>query len=254
VLQHKEKRQQVVRNLLENNCVWGGHAFEDSAGAFLYKKNRVAELRLLSVDGVGDLRYMSVDLSLKPGYMNPATAVAVGVCYRIHQNLKRDAPWPPDFITLVARRVREDSVRFLGGVFECPSLQVIQMARSCGAMAPGPFAQVFKETSLGLTKYVFNPAFIFVAGEAKCTKPLGTDQPERPCWLGEQGEGKSSALVRATRQLSHMPRWTQDAAIASEHHRLLGNVKQKAMDVSWWKPWTHQLLLYVGSSDQAKPP
>jgi len=136
VLQHKEKRQQVVRNLLENSSVWGGHAFEDSAGAFLYKKNRVAELRLLGVDGVGDHRYMSADFSLKHGYMNPATAVAVGVCYRIHQNLKRDAPWPPDFITLVARRVREDSVRFLGGVFECPSQQVAQMACSCDARKP----------------------------------------------------------------------------------------------------------------------
>ena len=126
------------------------------------------------------------------------------------------------------------------------------MASSCGAMAPGPFAQVFKETSLGLTRYVFNPAFIFVVGEAKCNKPLTTDQPERPWWLGEQGEGKSSALVRATRQLSHMPTWAQDAAIANEHHTLIGRVKQKAMGVAWWKPWIHQLLLYAGSSRTGK--
>ena len=43
VLQHKEKRQQVVRNLLETSSVWGGRAFEDSVGAFLYKKSRVAD-------------------------------------------------------------------------------------------------------------------------------------------------------------------------------------------------------------------
>jgi len=67
VLQHKEKRQQVVRNLLENSSVWGGHAFEDSAGAFLYRKNRVAEVRLLGVDGVGDHQCISADFSLSMG-------------------------------------------------------------------------------------------------------------------------------------------------------------------------------------------
>ena len=113
LLQHKEKRQQVVRNLLETSSVWGGHAFEGSVGAFLYKKNRVAECRLLGVHGVGDHKDMSADFFLKQGYMKPATAIAVGVCYRVNQNLKRDAPWPRDFITLVVHRAREDSVRFL---------------------------------------------------------------------------------------------------------------------------------------------
>ena len=100
--------------------------------------------------------------------------------------------------------------------------------------------------------YVFNPAFIFAIGEAKCNKPMTTDQPERPSWLCEQGEGKFSALVRATRQLRGTPTWTQDAAIGNEHHRLLGNVKRKGMDVSEWKPWIHQLLLYVGTSRTGK--
>jgi hypothetical protein len=91
----------------------------------------------------------------------------VGVCYRVTQNLKRGAPWPRDFITTVAHRVREDSVRFVGGVFECPSQQVTQLACSCGAVAPFPFAQVFRETSLGITMYFLSPALIFVIGEAK---------------------------------------------------------------------------------------
>ena len=122
---------------------------------------------MLGAQSVGDHWYMSADFFLKEGYMNPATAVAVGVCYRVTQNLKRDAPWARDFITMVVNRVREESVRFLGGVFECPSQQVAQLACSCGAVAPCPFAQVFKETSLGITKYVFSPALIFVVGEAK---------------------------------------------------------------------------------------
>jgi hypothetical protein len=49
-----------------------------------------------------------------------------------------------------------------------------------------------------------------------------------------------------------MPAWTQDAAIANEHQRFFGNVKQKGMDVSWWKPWIHQLLVHVGTSRTGK--
>ena len=184
--------------------------------------------------------------------MNKATAVAVGVCYRVTQNLKRGAPWPRDFITTVVHRVREDSVRFLGGVFECPSQQVAQLACSCGAVAPCPFAQVFKETCLGITKYVSSPAFIFVIGEAKCNTASTAGQPERPSWLYDKSDGKTSALVLATRELRGMPTWAQDAAIVNEHQRLLGIVKQTGMGVSWWKPWIHQLMLYVGTSRTGK--
>jgi hypothetical protein len=56
LLKAKEKRQQVVRNLLEERCVWGGHALEGSVGAFLHRKNRVADLRLLGVQSVGEHR------------------------------------------------------------------------------------------------------------------------------------------------------------------------------------------------------
>ena len=56
----------------------------------------------------------------------------------------------------------------------------------------------------------------------------------------------------ATRELRGMPTWTQDAAISNEHHRFLGNVKRKVMDVDRCKPWTHQLLLYVGTSRTGK--
>ena len=101
--------------------------------------------------------------------------------------------------------------------------------------------------STSLTQHLF-----FVTGEAKCIAASTANQPERLAWLCEKGDGKTSALVLATRELRGMPTWTQDAAIANEHHRLVGNVKQKAMDVAWWKPWIHQLLLYVGSSRTGK--
>ena len=180
--------------------------------------------------------------------MHTATAVAVAVCYRVTQKLKRDAPWPRHSITTVINRVREESVRFLGGDFDCPSKQVAQLARSCGASPPCPFAQVCKETSLGITKYVFHPAFIFVICGAKCIKASTADQPERLAWLCEKGDGETSALVLATRELGDMPKCTQDTAIANDSQRFLANVKQTRLDLSWWKPRIHQLFVYIGTS------
>jgi hypothetical protein len=245
LLEAQEKRQQLLRNLLGGSIVWGGMVLERNVGAILYKKNRVSDIRRLGVQQVGNHRYTSVEVVVKEGYMSKATAVAVAVCYRVTQNLKRDAPWPRHFIATVMNRVREESVRFLGGVFDCPSEQVAALSRSCGACT---FAQVFKETSLGITKYVFYPSLLFCIGGASCTQASTADQPERLAWLCAKGDGETSALVLATRELRDMPTWAQDPAIANEHYRLLGNVTQRSMDVSWWKPWTHQLVLYVGSS------
>ena len=59
-------------------------------------------------------------------------------------------------------------------------------------------------------------------------------------------------MLLATRELGDMPRWTHDTAIAGDLQRFLVNVKQKATDVSWWKPWIHQLLVYIGTSRTGK--
>ena len=56
----------------------------------------------------------------------------------------------------------------------------------------------------------------------------------------------------ATRELEDMPRWTHDMAIVDDVQRFLVNVKQKATGVSWWKPWIHQLLVYIGTSRTGK--
>ena len=95
---------------------------------------------------------------------------------------------------------------------------------------------------------VFHTAFLFVIGGAKCIKASTADQPERPAWLCENGDGETSALVLATRELEDMPKWAQGTAIANDSQRFLANAKQKATDGSWWKPWTHQLLVDVGTS------
>ena len=73
-------------------------------------------------------------------------AVAVGVYYRVSENLKRSASWPPDYFNGVSEAVCSEKVRFAGGVFERPSQQAAELGRIRGAVAPSPVAQVFKET------------------------------------------------------------------------------------------------------------
>ena len=43
--------------------------------------------------------------------------------------MRASAPWPPGFIEAVHEAVREEKVRFLGGVFECPSTQAVELGR-----------------------------------------------------------------------------------------------------------------------------
>jgi hypothetical protein len=191
----QEKRQQFTHHLFQRDDVRGGQEFEGTVGAVLCRKNRVAGLRELGAQKVGDHWCIRAEFDLKEGYMSPPTAVAVGVCYRVTQNLRRSPPWPQDLIARVSEAVRAERVRFLGGVFECPSQQVADLARSCGAVALCTFAQVFTETSLGATQYHFNPAFLFVIGGANCRKAPPEDQPDRPWWRQRSGQSAHAARL-----------------------------------------------------------
>ena len=93
-----------------------------------------------------DDRGLNAELHFEERYRNPRAAVAVGVCYRVNENLQSSTPWSPAYSHGVSEAVCSEQVRFLGGVFECPSQQAAELGRSCGAVAPSRVAQVFKET------------------------------------------------------------------------------------------------------------
>ena len=47
-----------------------------------------------------------------------------------------------------------------------------------------------------------------------------------------------------------MPNWEQDAGTYNKDLMLLGSVKQKVLNIQWWRLCMHQLLLYVGTARQ----
>jgi hypothetical protein len=49
-----------------------------------------------------------------------------------------------------------------------------------------------------------------------------------------------------------MPDWKPEAVTFNKDLVFLGAVKQKVGDMKWWRPWIHQLLLYVGTSRQGR--
>ena len=219
---------------------------------FLYRKNRVASITALERVSCGDLRYVSVSVALEQGYMNPNTAVAVCVCYRVSPNFERGPIWDEGFLNDVSAVVRAQRVRFLGGIFDCSSDQAAVFARSCGALGPSPYTQVFKETPFGRTRYYLHPAFLFLIGPANPQLADTEEQPERPPLLLDSELGRSSALVRAMTDLEYLPKWETDTATFNQALPHLGNVRQQPMDTKWEMPWTHQLLLYVGTSRQGR--
>ena len=163
------------------------------------------------------------------------------------------ALWKDAFIQKVSKVVRDDGVLFLGGIFDCPPKQAAALGRSCGAVPPSPFAQIFKETIDERPNYVFSLAFIFVIGNAKCRKPHIDSQPEMPSWLHTEGRSMNSLMVRSTRALSEMPQWEQDEDSGQTDIMFLGDVKQKVAKIKWWRPRIHQLFLHVGARQQSAP-
>ena len=142
-------------------------------------------------------------------------------------------------------------MRFLGGVFDCPSEQAAALGRSCGAAAPSPFAQSLKEAIDERPKYRFCLAFIFVIGNANCRMPLVDDQPEMLDWLHKDGRSMNSLLGRCTRVLSDMPQWEPDEDSGQKDIVFLGDAKQKVAKIKWWRPRIHQLFLYLGTRQRS---
>ena len=99
---------------------------------------------------------------------------------------------------------------------------------------------------------MYNPAFIFVIGGAFCNRPLDDDQPQKPPWLSEAGVGWTSALSRCTNGLKDMPEWKEKEVRLNKDLPFLGQAKQKKANMTWWRPFIHQLLLYVGTSRTGK--
>ena len=65
--------------------------------------------------------------------MNPRAGVAVGVCYRVNENLKGSALWPHESFNGVSEAVCSEKVRLLGVVVERPSQQAAELSRCLAA-------------------------------------------------------------------------------------------------------------------------
>jgi hypothetical protein len=136
--------------------------------------------------------------------------------------MKSNAFWLDFFIQKVSNAVRDDGVRFLGSIFDCPPKQAAALGRSCGAVAPSPFAEFSKETIDKRSNYHFSLAFIFVIVNATCRKTYIDDQSENPDWLHKDGRLMNSLLVRCTRALRDMPQWKHDEDSGQKDLMLLG--------------------------------
>ena len=147
-----------------------------------------------------DDRDLTAAFDLEEVYRESRAVVAVDVYYRFSENLQGSAPWPPEYFNVVSEAMCSEKVRFLGGVFERASQQAAEKGRSCGAVAPSPFAQVLTEKFLTKTKYLFNPLFVCVIGVAKCRTAPPEDQPARPLWRQSSGQSAQAARLPRSRQ------------------------------------------------------
>ena len=104
-----------------------------SFGAFFYRKNRFAGFKVSGMLRKVDDRDLNAACHLEEWHRNPRAAVAVGVCYRVNENLKGSAPWPHAHFNGVSEAVCSEQVRIVGGVFERPSQQAAEVGRCFAA-------------------------------------------------------------------------------------------------------------------------
>ena len=65
-----------------------------------------------------DDKDLTAAFDLKEVYRTSRAVVAVGVYYRLGENLQGSALWPPEYFNGVSEAVCSGKVRFFGGVFE----------------------------------------------------------------------------------------------------------------------------------------
>ena len=114
------------------------------------------------------------------------------VYYRVSENIKRNAPWSPEYLNGVSEAMCSEKMRFVGGVFECPSQQAEELGRGCCAMAPNPFAQVSTEKFLMKTIYAFDPLCVCVIVGTNCRPTPLEDQPTMPLWPQDNRQKRAS--------------------------------------------------------------
>ena len=255
----KERRRALLDDALGRCECWGSHLLEGSAGAILYRKNRVDWAAVADAYDTGVLRYVAFQVSLKEGYTNNAKDIVVGVCYRSAHCLRDYGVWPDKFVKTVSAKARGCCVRFLGGFFDCGGDQVMDLAEAAGASGTSPFAQLWREpqeTAVAVEepagackgpRYYAHPAYLIVLGRAEPNYADMDSQPEVPQWLWG-AHLQSDALSRTIFPAKALPEWNADNNDIRADLPDLGPVKQKPADLRWWKPNIHQLLLYVGTA------
>ena len=129
--------------------------FLRNQGAILCRKGRVTAAPLARLDHGGGA-YEDFCLKTSADHMNPETAVAVGVMLP-----KPGLDFSDDFLLRVARRMKDNSVRFLAGVFKS---DVAKLREAVPKWTP--FLQLWWRDDKRF-KTVAYPASIVFIGDAK---------------------------------------------------------------------------------------
>ena len=129
--------------------------FLRNQGAILCRKGRVTAAPLATFDHGGGA-YVDFCLTTSANHMNPETAVAVGVMLP-----KPGFDFSDDFLLRVARQMKDNSVRFLAGVFKS---NVAKLREAVPKWTP--FLQLWWRDDKRF-KTVAYPASIVFIGDAK---------------------------------------------------------------------------------------
>ena len=179
----------------------------------------------------------------------------MGHFYRTADTHNSNKPMSAFLADRIKEVVKQREIRLVGGFFDIPHAQFVDLCRGCGATPPGAFAQ-FYYTKTTLTpeqwtagvddrRFHWHPSYLITTGPANVSHaPVGS-QPQLPDWLDQAQDAMGLAKFKSVWYPDSDYEYSADEGAFDASLPHLGNVKQKHADEHFQAEHMHHVTLYI---------
>ena len=252
-----DERRGALRRLLKADETYNGLCYNDrGCGFVLWRKNQVEDIELSEVLRAGRHEFAVMSAKFRQNTWQKCTDAPfyMGHLYRIADTRNSNSPMSEVLADSIKEVVKKMEVRLVGGFFDIPHDQFVDLCRGCGATPPSAFAQ-FYYTKTSLTpqqwkdgvddrRFHWHPSYLFTTGPANVTHaPVGS-QPQLPDWLDQAQNAMGLAKFKSVWCPDSKYNYSEDDAF-DESLPFLGDVKQKDADKKNQVSHMHHVTLYI---------
>ena len=255
-----DERRGALRRLLKADETYNGLCYNDrGCGFVLWRKNQVEDIELSEVLRAGRHEFAVMSAKFRQNTWQKCTDAPfyMGHLYRIADTRNSNSPMSEVLADSIKEVVKKREVRLVGGFFDIPHDQFVDLCRGCGATPPSAFAQ-FYYTKTTLTpqqctdgvddrRFHWHPSYLITTGPANATHAAVESQPQLPEWLDQAQDAMGLAKFKSVwcPDSSYSFSYSDDEAGFGTSLPHLGHVKQKDASKYYQAPHLHHVSLYI---------